>query len=144
VQFGSLEHNRASNSVNDFEHPMKDQTNWRPISPEEAGVMRSILSQAGSRRSSPLIADLDGARVANETTWILDVKVSNSGEGADLPNGPFPAQAFVPNSAEYQGEVIIWLTEGHISGLEYAWVSDSPPTRWPRAGEMEIVLQAIS
>ena len=82
--------------------------------------MRSILSQAGSRRSSPLIADLDGARVANETTWILDVKVSNSGEGADLPNGPFPAQAFVPNSAEYQGEVIIRITDGHVSGLEHA------------------------
>jgi hypothetical protein len=117
---------------------------WRPISPEEAAVIRSILSQADIRRGGPLIADLDGALVANETTWILDVKASSSDEGADLPNGPFPAQAFVPNSAEYQGEVIIWLTHGHVSGLEYAWVSDNPPTRWPRADEMEVVLQASS
>jgi hypothetical protein len=125
-------------------HPMKDQTSWRPISSEEAAVIRSILSQADIRRSGPLIADLDGALVANETTWILDVKVSNNDEGADLPNGPFPAQAFVPNSAEYQGEVIIWITDGHVSGLEYAWVSDDPPTRWPRPDEMEVVLQASS
>jgi hypothetical protein len=125
-------------------HPMKGQTNWRPISPEEAGVIRSILSQADIRRNDQLSADLQGALVADETTWILDVKVSNSGEGADLPDGPFPAQAFVPNSAEYQGEVIIWLTNGHISGLEYAWVSDDPPIRWPRADEMEVVLQANS
>jgi hypothetical protein len=118
--------------------------NWRPISPEEAAVIRSILSQADIRRSGPLIADLDGALVANETMWILDVKVSNKDEGADLPNGPFPAQAFVPNSAEYQGEVIIWITDGHVSGLEYAWVSDSPPTSWPRADEMEVVLRANS
>jgi hypothetical protein len=117
---------------------------WRPISPEQAAVVRSILSQADTRRSGPLIADLDGALVADETTWILDVKVSNKSEGADLPNGPFPAQAFVPNRAEYQGEVIIWLTSGHVSGLEYAWVSDNPPTRWPRADEMELVLQANS
>jgi hypothetical protein len=89
---------------------MKDQTSWRPISPDGAGVIRSILSQADIRRGGPLIADLDGALVANETAWILDVKVSNESEGADLPNGPFPAQAFVLNSAEYQGEVIIWLT----------------------------------
>ena len=68
---------------------MDDQTNWRPISPEEAGVIRSILSQAGSRRSGPLITDLDGALVANATTWILDIKVSNRSGGADLPNGPF-------------------------------------------------------
>jgi hypothetical protein len=123
---------------------MKDQTNWRPISSEEAAVIRSILSQADIRRSGPLIADLDGALVANETTWILDVKVPNNDEGADLPNGPFPACAFVPNSAEYQGEVIVWITDGHVSGLEYAWISDDPPTRWPRADEMEIVLQASS
>ena len=123
---------------------MKDQTDWRPISYEEAAAIRSILSQADIRRSGPLIADLDGALVANATTWILDVKVSNNGEGADLPNGSFPAQAFVPNSTEYRGEAIIWITDGHVSGLEYAWVSDNPPTRWPRADEMEVVLQASS
>ena len=123
---------------------MKDHTSWRAISSEEAAVIRSILSHADNRRSGPLIADLDGALVANETTWILDVKVSNNDEGADLPNGPFPAHAFVPNSAEYQGEVIIWITDGHVSGLEYAWVSDDPPIRWPRADEMEVVLQENS
>jgi hypothetical protein len=121
---------------------MKDERSWRPISSEEAGVIRSILSHANIRGTGPLIADVDGALVANETAWILDVKVSNDGEGADLANGPFPAQAFVPTSAEYQGEVIIWITDGHISGLEYAWVSDDPPTRWPHADKMEIVLRA--
>jgi len=57
------------------------------------------------------------------------VKVSNSDEGTDLPNGPFPAQAFVPNSAEYQGGVIMWLTDGHLSGLEYAWITNDTSTR---------------
>ena len=121
---------------------MKDQRDSAANIAEEAAVIRSILSQADIRRSDPLIADLDGGFVANETTWILDVKVSNNDEGANLPNGPFPAHAFVPNSAEYQGEVIIWVTDRHISGLEYAWVSDDPPTRWPRADKMEVVLQA--
>jgi len=123
---------------------MNADQSWRPISSEESAVIRAILSQVDNRHSSPLIADLGGAFVANETTWILDVKVSNKGEGADLPNGPFPAHAFVPNSAEYQGEVIIWITDGHVSGLEYAWVSDDPPIRWPRADEMEVVLQENS
>jgi hypothetical protein len=60
---------------------MKDQTSWRAISSDEVAVIRSILSQADIRRSGPLVADLDGALVANETTWILDVKVSNNGQG---------------------------------------------------------------
>jgi hypothetical protein len=115
------------------------RTPWRPMSPDEADVIREILSRTDGH-GEPLIADLDGALVANETTWILEVTVSNNDEGADLPNGPFPAHASVPNSAEYQGEVIIWITDGHISGLEYAWVSDDPPTRWPRTDEIEVVL----
>jgi hypothetical protein len=69
---------------------MKDQTNWRPISPEEAGVIRSILSQADIRRSGPLIADLDGVLVANETTWILDVKRCRTTAKAPIcRTGPF-------------------------------------------------------
>ena len=94
---------------------MTDGTNWRPISSEESGVIRSILQQADTSHSEPLIRDLDGALVANDTTWVLDIKVTISDAGADLPNGTFPAQTFVPNAAEYQGEVIIWITDGHIS-----------------------------
>jgi len=107
--------------------------------PGAVALGRYLVAGVGEGRD-----DLDGALVANETAWILDVKVSNKGAGADLPNGPFPAQAFVPNSAEYEGEVIIWITGGHVSGLGYAWVSDNPPTRWPRADEMQIVLQTGS
>jgi hypothetical protein len=118
---------------------MSDETSWRTILSDEAAVIRSILTRADALDVEPLIADLDGALVANETMWILDVKVSNDGVGVDLLDGPFPARAFVPSSAEYRGEVIIWITDGHISGLEYAWVSDDPPTRWPREDEMEVV-----
>jgi hypothetical protein len=123
---------------------VNDQTTWRPISSEEAGVIHAVLSQADPARSGALIADLDGALVANETTWILDVRVSNDHDGVDLSNGPYPAHAFVPSRAGYQGEVIIWITDGHVSGLEYAWVGDDPPTRWPQASEMEVVPRAGS
>ena len=114
------------------------------MSSEEDAVIRSILSQADIRLSAALIADLDGAIAANDTNWILDVKVSKVHDGVDLPNGPFPSHAFVPSSTEYQGEVIIWITDGHLSGLEYVWVSDDPPTRWPRPDEVEVVPRANS
>lgn len=120
---------------------MTTQSGWRPISSEEAAVISTIVSNAGRRSAPSLTGDLDGALVSNSTAWILDVKPSDSGKGAKLPDGPFPARAFVPSNAAYQGEIIVWLTNGHISGLEYAWVSDEPPTRWPRPSEMEIVAQ---
>lgn len=129
---------------------MTEQTAWRPMSPEEAGVIQAIVSAAGIRRGDALIEDLDGALIedldaalaSNSVPWILDVKASGTCEGSDLPDGPFPARAFVPSSAAYQGEIIIWLTDGHVSGLEYAWITDEPPRRWPRPDEMEIVSEA--
>lgn len=99
------------------------------------------MAAAGIRRGDALIEGLDSAMVSNSTTWILDVKGFADGEGADLPDGPFPARAFVPSSAAYQGEVIIWITKGHVSGLEYAWISDEPPAAWPGADEIEVVRQ---
>lgn len=109
------------------------------MSPEEAEVIRAVVSEAAIGGGDALVADLDGALVFNSTQWILDVKVSGTGQGSKLPDGPFPARAFVPSSAAYQGEIVIWLTDGRVSGLEYAWISDEPPLRWPEPHEMEVV-----
>jgi hypothetical protein len=112
------------------------------MSPEESRAIQAIVAAAGIRRGDALIEDLDGALVSYATPWILDVRVSATGEGSGLPDGPFPARAFVPSADAYQGEIIIWITDGHLSGLEYAWTSEEPPTRWPLPNEMEVVTQA--
>lgn len=114
------------------------------MSPQEAEVIRTVVSGASPRVRDALIADLDGAMVSSETRWILDVATANGGSGSGLPDGPFPARAFVPSNANYQGEVIVWLTNGHVSGLEYAWITDDPPTEWPRPDQMEVILQQDS
>lgn len=116
--------------------------NWRSISPAESAVVVAIVEAAGLPGGKAIIDELDGAVVSPETDWIIDIKTPNvASSGADLPNGPFPARAFVPSSAAYQGEVIVWIENGHLSGLEYAWISDKPPTRWPRPDEMEVATQ---
>lgn len=69
------------------------------MSPQEAEVIRAVLSQGKLSGRDALIADLDGALVSNETRWILDVDTSNGGEGSGLPGGPFPARGFVPSNA---------------------------------------------
>ena len=118
---------------------MTDGREWRAISPEEAAVITTIVSASGVPSGQVLINELDGATVAHSARWILDIQPAAGSPGADLPNGPFPANAYVPNSAEYQGEIIIWIKDGHLDGLEFAWVSDEPPTRWPLPGQMEVV-----
>jgi hypothetical protein len=120
---------------------MKEQ-NWRPIAPEESKAVEAIVSASGLRHAPLLLRDLDGALVRNESAWILEVKAAANGPGAsDLRDGPLPARAYVRADGVYQGEIIIWLSSGHVSGLEYAWVTDQPPTRWPRPDEIEVVTQ---
>lgn len=120
---------------------MTEESAWRAISAEEAGVIRSIVKAATAPCGEDLIDGLSKATVADSTRWILDIRTAATAARCDLPDGPFPARAFVPSKAAYQGEVIVWLTDGRVSGLEYAWIRDLPPTSWPLRDEMEIITQ---
>lgn len=69
---------------------MTEEHTWRPMSPDEADVIRQIVSAASISQGDVLMDDLDGAMVSNSTAWILDVRVSSTGAGCDLPDGHFP------------------------------------------------------
>ena len=121
-------------------HPMTDQQ-WRAISPAEAAVIVAILSGSNVAGCSGMAVNIDRAQVSAETGWILDISNPHNDISTDIPDGPFPGRAFVPNSADYRGEVILWMKDGKICGLEYAWITDEPPTRWPHPEEIQIVDQ---
>lgn len=111
---------------------------WRTISSDEAALIRTVVSAANIPGSDALVDNLDAALMSHATEWILDVYPSTSAR-TTLPNGPFPVHAYVPSRADHRGEIIIWLTGGRISGLEYAWTTDEPPERWPAPEEIEVV-----
>jgi hypothetical protein len=115
-----------------------DRTSWQPISAEERAVIGAILSTPGVQCPDAVLAELDNALVAHGTTWILDVRMPAAVAVLDYPDGPLPVCAFVTKDGGYQGEIIVWITDGQISGLEFASVTDDPPRRWPRPAEMEL------
>lgn len=119
---------------------MTDQQ-WRAISPAESALVAAILLGSSVPDAINMATDIDGARVSIGPGWVLDVDIPGSELRSSLPDGPFPGRVFVPNSVEYRGEIIIWITDGKISGLEYAWITDQPPTRWPHLDEIQIVDQ---
>lgn len=118
---------------------MKRASNWRGISAEEAAVIVTIVDRSGLSGCGTLIAQLSEAMVSPQTPWILDIVTAHAGSATTFADGPFPARALVPSHAEYRGEVIIWISAGRISGLEYAWVTDDPPKQWPLPEEIEVV-----
>ncbi|MFD6155196.1 hypothetical protein ACFWF7_16050 [Nocardia sp. NPDC060256] len=79
-----------------------------------------------------LLAQLDTATAAPTTAkWIIDITVSPGAAKADISDGPLPVGARVFDGSDYQGEILVWVTDGLLSGLEYAWVTDVSPTHWP-------------
>jgi hypothetical protein len=125
-------------------HSSNQPTGWRRIAPEEAELIRAVASAADAAVGRALTDGLDSVLVRNSSAWILDVRQRNSAKAADLPDGPLPVRAFVPSTAAYRGEVLVWTSNGRLGGLEFAWVTDEPPTRWPRPDELEIVAQPNS
>ena len=83
-------------------------TTWREISPDEVAMVDAIVSASGIPEGQPLLDDLPGAVVQQGTVWIYDVKTPNTAPGTPLPNGPFPARAYVPNRTAYRGEILLW------------------------------------
>lgn len=118
-------------------------TAWRSMTVAESSAIRVMLSRSGIDEGRHLRDQLDGALVSHATDWILDIKVWSCMTAVDLPDGPFPARAFVSSRSTYKGEIIVWIANGRLAGLEYAWVTDQPPDRWPEPEEMEVVRQSF-
>lgn len=110
---------------------------WRQMSDEEMAVVTAVV--AALPLFAGLLDGLAGAFVRRSTDWILDIRSRGDVPEVDVPDGPLPVRAFMPNAQEYRGEILVWVHGGRLSGLEYAWVTDDPPTRWPRPDEIEVV-----
>lgn len=108
---------------------MTQHSSWRKLSPEETETITAIVSASGLPDADRLLDDLKGALASPSSSarWIINIKTPRSAQGIDVPNGPLTVCAFVPNEVEYQGEIIVWVENGHISGLEYVWITDDAP-----------------
>ena len=75
----------------------------------------------------------------------VDIYVSESTQRAPIPDGPVPVAAHVTDEGgSYVGELLIWVTDGRISALEYSWVTDEPPNKLPDARHVQLSTQAKS
>lgn len=103
----------------------------RPLTEHERAVLLRLLS-----------VPLDGvdrlreqavvARAATSPPTGLDLDVPPSAPVAGRPDGVLPVTAeVVDESGRYTGELLVWVRDGRLRSLEYAWVTDEPPTGLP-------------
>jgi hypothetical protein len=111
------------------------QTGGRPLSDVERRVINHLLS-----------VDFAGVTELREQLRVARVLGNWKPDGSpsfdiwlppDVPRSIFggrraPIEAYVISADEsYVGEIMLWLTEGKLSGVEYSWVTDEPPSALP-------------
>lgn len=71
------------------------------------------------------------ATVVRSSSTMLDVGMSSDVPVVDLPDGPVPGSALVYEGKQLVGELLVWIRDGRLIGLEQAWYTDDPPQSWP-------------
>lgn len=120
---------------------MSDGTAVRSFDELQVRLLRHLLS-VQFRGVEELRRQLDVAKISKnwgETSASFDIVVPSDVPQASLADGPAPIEALVEDErGEYLGELILWISQGTISALEYAWVTDMPPVKLPDVGEISV------
>lgn len=108
----------------------------RKLSVDEMALLKKVVGQPFSG-ASELADQSDHAIVVGGIPTLLEIRVPNTVEPAPVEDGPVPVRAFVETSAgDIKGEILVWVTGGRLSGLEFAWYSNDAPTEMPSAGQL--------
>ncbi|MEU5438268.1 hypothetical protein AB0G73_33615 [Streptomyces sp. NPDC020719] len=55
---------------------------------------------------------------------------------------PWPGPGRLPGGdLLLEGEILVWVAGGYLSGIEYAWFGDAMPTRLPSADRITIEVE---
>lgn len=118
----------------------------RPLSDHEREVLETLLA-VDFPGVAELRAQVPSARVAGSRTSgtapSFDIAVAGNAPRSALTQkmAPIAAMAFDADG-EYTGEFILWLADGYLSGLEYAWITDETPETLPDPDSIQVSVKA--
>ena len=106
--------------------------NPRPLTDQEKAILLLMLKSADE---TALLAQLPYVIVTRH--WVgdlpsVDLSVNSEAPKADVPDGPMRVQGDVMDEeGEPIGLILLWVTNGALSAMEFAWYTDDPPHEWP-------------
>lgn len=106
---------------------------------ERAVLLWVLCELDASEAAEALHAQSKVATVVGGLPTVLELSVPPGSERAALPDGPLSVRAIATDGeGELSGEVLVWVSGGYLSGLEYAWYGDDPPSDFPCPGLLRV------
>jgi hypothetical protein len=114
-------------------------TERRELDSNERQILETILRQWSAPGVEELQLQVPGTVVVGGLPTLLDLEMDKSLPSASLKDGPVQTRAIVVGSDDApEGEILIWVRDGYLSGLEYAWVTNEPPAGFPSASRVRV------
>lgn len=106
----------------------------RPLSPLEQRVLAKLLSAEfpGAQELRNQLAHTRVTRPWGSESPSVDLDVPPGVPEARIDDGIVPATGTVMDVAgELFGELLLWVSGGRLSALEFSWYGDTAPTELP-------------
>lgn len=105
----------------------------RTLSLREHAVLLWVLCELGeSEAAEALEVQSRVVSVVGGLPTMLELAVPMDVRTVPLPDGPLPVRAIATDEVGGPiGEVLVWVSGGYLSTMEYAWYTDDPPSDFP-------------
>lgn len=116
----------------------------RPLTAGEHNLLVAIFSLdfPGSRELRNQLGAAFVIRNWSGASPSIDIGVPVDAPRAPVGDGVLPINIDVHNSlGDYVGELIIWISNGALAAVEYAWITDDAPTELPSFGNVTVKRQ---
>jgi len=111
----------------------------RALTSNERELLLSLLGHASFDGARELAAQVPEARVTGGLPTFLDLDVPRAASASVFKTGPIPVKGFVYSpEGEVEGEVLVWVEDGYLSGIENAWYTDEAPSEMPALNRVRL------
>ena len=110
----------------------------RPLSLSEHAALIWVLRELPDRREAELLhAQSLAATVHGGPLTMRELTIPPSHAPVASPDGPLPVRAFAyDDDGTLLGELLVWVSNGYLSAIEYAWYTDLAPSELPAPSQL--------
>ena len=119
---------------------MNESVNVELLTAQVRALLRFVLDEADFPGRTELQNQAPSVIVTGGPLTMLDLRVTGPARASIFKDGPIPVSIVAVDQAGVSmGELLIWVTHGYLSALEFAWWSKESPDKLPALNGLQVV-----